>query len=165
MQPQHSNTATSQSQSQSQSRTQTQTTEFHDTDREMMEAKIREALETLSQIQVTVMNHESADEQVLQQRVDRLVRGFAEMHTAKDRLNVSVPEEVLAYIRDGRNPDEFTSQFMERVASENQFTNGKIAALTNFKHEFQEKLKEFFPEESSEKLDSQKPANKDDEAQ
>ncbi|KAJ2091724.1 RNA polymerase II mediator complex subunit [Coemansia sp. RSA 986] len=149
MQPPHSNAATSQSQSQAT----TAATEFHDAARETMEAKIREALETLSQIQVTVMNHESADEQVLQQRVDRLVRGFAEMHTAKDQLNASVPEEVLAYIRDGRNPDEFTSQFMERVASENQFTNGKIAALSNFKHEFEEKLREFFPEESSERLD------------
>ncbi|KAJ2225780.1 RNA polymerase II mediator complex subunit [Coemansia sp. RSA 1722] len=126
--------------------------EFHDGDREAMEAKICESLETLSQIQVTVMNHESADEQVLQQRVDRLVRGFAEMHEMKDRLNVNIPEEVLAYIRDGRNPDGFTSQFMERVASENQFTNGKIAALTNFKQEYEKKLKEFFPEESADRL-------------
>ncbi|KAJ1800349.1 RNA polymerase II mediator complex subunit [Coemansia sp. RSA 2399] len=157
MQPPHSNAAASQSHTQT-----TATTEFHDTDRETMEAKIREALETLSQIQVTVMNHESADEQVLQQRVDRLVRGYAEMHAVKDRMNVSVPEEVLAYIRDGRNPDEFTSQFMERVASENQFTNGKISALTNFKQEFEEKLKEFFPDESSKRLDSQKPPHTDD---
>ncbi|KAJ2871132.1 hypothetical protein FB639_004512, partial [Coemansia asiatica] len=79
--------------------------DFHDLDREAMETKICDSLETLSQIHVTVMNHESADEQVLQQRVDRLVRGFAEMHEMKDRLNVNVPEEVLAYIRDGRNPD------------------------------------------------------------
>ncbi|KAJ2662880.1 RNA polymerase II mediator complex subunit [Coemansia sp. RSA 1200] len=148
--PSQSNAAASQPQAAA-------STEFHDTDREVIETKIREALETLSQIRVTVINHESADEQVLQQRVDRLVQGYAEMHTMKDRLNVSVPEEVLAYIRDGRNPDEFTSQFMERVASENQFTNGKIAALTNFKHEFEEKLREFFPEESSARLDRQKP--------
>ncbi|KAJ2859642.1 RNA polymerase II mediator complex subunit, partial [Coemansia erecta] len=70
--------------------------------------------------------------------------------------------EVLAYIRDGRNPDEFTSQFMERVASENQFTNGKISALTNFKQEFEEKLREFFPDESSKRLDSQKAPRSDD---
>ncbi|KAJ2875417.1 RNA polymerase II mediator complex subunit, partial [Coemansia asiatica] len=63
--------------------------------------------------------------------------------------------EVLAYIRDGRNPDGFTSQFMERVASENQFTNGKISALTNFKQEYEKKLKEFFPEEATEKLGQQ----------
>ncbi|KAJ1901081.1 RNA polymerase II mediator complex subunit [Kickxella alabastrina] len=126
--------------------------DFHDRDRTVMESKIREALETLSQIRVTVMNNESADEQVLQQRVDRLVRGYSEMHDMKDRLNISVPEEVLAYIKDDRNPDEFTSQFMERVASENQFTNGKISALTNFKQEYEKKLREFFPEEAAERL-------------
>ncbi|KAJ1718619.1 RNA polymerase II mediator complex subunit, partial [Coemansia biformis] len=114
--------------------------DFHDADREEMEGKIREALETLSQIRVSVMNHELADERVLEQRVDRLVRSYADMFTARDRLNVNIPEEVLAHIKEGRNPDEFTSRFMERVASENQFTNGKIAALTNFKREFEDKL-------------------------
>ncbi|KAJ2809118.1 RNA polymerase II mediator complex subunit [Coemansia guatemalensis] len=118
-----------------------------------MENRLCEALETLSQIRVTVMNHEQANEQVLEQRVDRLVRGYADMFATKDRLNVNIPEEVLAYVKDGRNPDEFTSQFMERVASENQFTNGKISALTSFRQEYEAKLHEFFPEESAERLD------------
>ncbi|KAJ1847939.1 RNA polymerase II mediator complex subunit [Coemansia sp. RSA 2611] len=125
--------------------------DFHDGDREALEGKLRSALETLSQIRVSVENHELADEGVLEQRVDRLVRGYADMFAIKDRLNVNIPEDVLSYVRDGRNPDEFTSQFMERVASENQFTNGKIAALTNFKQEFEAQLQEFFPEELKER--------------
>ncbi|KAJ2711373.1 RNA polymerase II mediator complex subunit, partial [Coemansia sp. Cherry 401B] len=125
--------------------------DFHDGDREALEGKLRSALETLSQIRVSVENHELADEGVLEQRVDRLVRGYADMFAMKDRLNVNIPEDVLSYVRDGRNPDEFTSQFMERVASENQFTNGKIAALTNFKQEFEAQLQEFFPEELKER--------------
>ncbi|KAJ2811663.1 RNA polymerase II mediator complex subunit [Coemansia furcata] len=129
--------------------------EFDDADREALEKKIQESLETLSQIRVTVMNHESADEHVLQQRVDRLVRGYADMHLLKDRLNVNVPEEVLTYIKDGRNPDEFTSQFMERLASENQFTNGKISALTNFKQEYEAKIRELFPDEANERIGQQ----------
>ncbi|KAJ2615242.1 RNA polymerase II mediator complex subunit [Coemansia sp. RSA 1694] len=137
------------------SRQEVSAAEFDDADREAMERKIQESLETLSQIRVTVMNHESADEQVLQQRVDRLVRGYADMHLLKDRLNVNVPEEVLTYIKDGRNPDEFTSQFMERLASENQFTNGKISALTNFKQEYEAKIREFFPEEADQRIGHQ----------
>ncbi|KAJ1725206.1 RNA polymerase II mediator complex subunit [Coemansia erecta] len=132
--------------------------DFNDDDRSALEAQIRESLETLSQIRVTVENHESASGEVLEQRVDRLVRGLAQMHTMKDRLNVNVPEEVLAYIKDGRNPDEFTSKFMERVASENQFTNGKISALTNFKQEYENKLKEFFPDEAAEILGHEQPS-------
>ncbi|KAJ2364554.1 RNA polymerase II mediator complex subunit [Coemansia sp. RSA 2607] len=131
--------------------------DFNDEDRSALEAQICESLETLSQIRVTVENHESASSEVLEQRVDRLVRGLAQMHTMKDRLNVNIPEEVLAYIKDGRNPDEFTSKFMERVASENQFTNGKISALTNFKQEYENKLKEFFPEDAAEILGHEQP--------
>ncbi|PIA18906.1 hypothetical protein COEREDRAFT_79438 [Coemansia reversa NRRL 1564] len=133
----------------------TSTADSHDSDRQSMENRLCEALETLSQIRVTVMNHEQADEQVLEQRVDRLVRGYADMFSIKDRLNVNIPEEVLAYVKDGRNPDEFTSQFMERVASENQFTNGKISALTSFRQEYEAKLREFFPEDSTDRLNHQ----------
>ncbi|KAJ2464645.1 RNA polymerase II mediator complex subunit [Coemansia sp. RSA 2322] len=129
--------------------------EFDDADREALERKLQESLETLSQIRVTMMNHEAADEHVLQQRVDRLVRGYADMHLIKDRLTVNVPEEVLTYVKDGRNPDEFTSQFMERVASENQFTNGKIAALTNFKQEYEAKIREYFPDDADNRLGQQ----------
>ncbi|KAJ2023221.1 hypothetical protein IWW57_004202 [Coemansia sp. S610] len=133
-------------------RSEEEAAELDDADREAIEKKIDESLETLTQIQVTLMNHESADEHVLQQRLERLVRGFADMHMLKDRLNVNVPEEVLAYIKDGRNPNDFTSQFMERLASENQFTNGKIAALTNFKQEYEAMIRDAFPNEANERI-------------
>ncbi|KAI8325426.1 hypothetical protein GQ54DRAFT_308372 [Martensiomyces pterosporus] len=123
-----------------------------DAGREAMERKIREALETLSQISVTVNNYESADEHVLQRRVENLVRAYSDMHSMKDGLDINIPLEVLSFIEDGRNPDEFTRNFTERVAAENQFTNGKISALSSFKDEFEAKIKEFFPEEASEKL-------------
>ncbi|KAJ1894548.1 RNA polymerase II mediator complex subunit [Coemansia sp. RSA 376] len=137
------------------SRSEVPAAELDDTDREAIERKIEESLETLSQIRVTVMNHESADEHVLKQRLDRLLRGYADMHLLKDRLNINVPEEVLAFVKDGRNPDDFTSQFMERLASENQFTNGKISALTNFKQEFEAKIREFFPDDTNERISQQ----------
>ncbi|KAJ2691265.1 RNA polymerase II mediator complex subunit [Coemansia spiralis] len=136
-------------------RSEEEVAELDDADREAIEKKIDESLETLTQIQVTLMNHESADEHVLQQRLERLVRGFADMHMLKDRLNVNVPEEVLAYIKDGRNPNDFTSQFMERLASENQFTNGKIAALTNFKQEYEAMIRDAFPNEANERIGKQ----------
>ncbi|KAJ1941312.1 RNA polymerase II mediator complex subunit, partial [Linderina macrospora] len=84
-----------------------------------MERKIRLALETLSQISVSVDNYESADEQVLQQRVENLVRSYSEMHAIKESLDANIPMEVLNFIEDGRNPDEFTRNFTERVAAEN----------------------------------------------
>ncbi|KAJ1960420.1 RNA polymerase II mediator complex subunit [Dipsacomyces acuminosporus] len=123
-----------------------------DSDLEAMERKIRESLETLSQISITVDNYESADEQVLQRRVENLVRAYSDMHSMKESLDTNIPLEVLSFIEDGRNPDEFTRNFTERVAAENQFTNGKISALSSFKDEFEANLKKFFPEEASDRL-------------
>lgn len=34
-----------------------------------------------------------------------------------------------SFIEDGKNPDLFTKSFIECVAGENQFTNGKITAM------------------------------------
>lgn len=35
----------------------------------------------------------------------------------------------ISYVEHGRNPDIFTQSFVERTATENQFTNGKIKAV------------------------------------
>lgn len=34
-----------------------------------------------------------------------------------------------SYVENGRNPELFTQSFVERTATENQFTNGKIKAV------------------------------------
>lgn len=35
-----------------------------------------------------------------------------------------------SYVEQGRNPDIFTRAFIERAAGENQYTNGKIKAVS-----------------------------------
>jgi hypothetical protein len=35
-----------------------------------------------------------------------------------------------SYVEQGRNPDIFTRSFIERAAGENQYTNGKIQAVS-----------------------------------
>lgn len=35
-----------------------------------------------------------------------------------------------SFVEQGRNPDKFTQDFVERAATENQFTNGKIKAVS-----------------------------------
>lgn len=35
-----------------------------------------------------------------------------------------------SYVEQGRNPDIFTRAFIERAAGENQYTNGKIQAVS-----------------------------------
>lgn len=42
------------------------------------------------------------------------------------RLN----QRPFSYVEQGRNPDIFTRAFIERAAGENQYTNGKIQAVS-----------------------------------
>lgn len=35
----------------------------------------------------------------------------------------------IRFVEEGKNPDIFTQNFVERAATENQFTNGKIKAV------------------------------------
>lgn len=44
-------------------------------------------------------------------------------------LEVMIPMQVLVDIDDARNPMQLTRERLERAATENQFMNGKIAAI------------------------------------
>jgi len=44
-------------------------------------------------------------------------------------LEIMVPMQVLVDIDDARNPSQLTRERLERAATENQFMNGKIAAI------------------------------------
>ena len=45
-------------------------------------------------------------------------------------ISTMIPMQVLADIDNSRNPMQLTKERLERAATENQFMNGKIAAIT-----------------------------------
>ena len=51
------------------------------------------------------------------------------MDATAERVSVMVPMQVLTDIDNGRNPVLLTRERLERAATENQFMNGKIAAI------------------------------------
>jgi mediator of RNA polymerase II transcription subunit 10 len=46
-----------------------------------------------------------------------------------DHLRTMIPMQVLSEIDSSRNPMQLTRERLERAATENQFMNGKIAAI------------------------------------
>ncbi|CAO3563231.1 unnamed protein product [Mortierella alpina] len=77
-----------------------------------------------------------------------LITQLSDIEGFKDKLEMMVPWEVLSYIEDGKNPDLFSKTFVEAVAGENQFTNGKITALKSFEAALSQNLEGSFPEET-----------------
>ncbi|KAI9275567.1 transcription factor subunit Med10 of mediator complex-domain-containing protein [Phascolomyces articulosus] len=64
----------------------------------------------------------------------------------KENIDTHIPEEVINYVEQGRNPDIFTQGFVERAASENQFTNGKIKAVDEFRNILSNEFKKHYPD-------------------
>jgi mediator of RNA polymerase II transcription subunit 10 len=48
-------------------------------------------------------------------------------------LAISIPEEVIDYVQEGRNPDIYTREFVELVMKLNQMHKGKTEAFGRFK--------------------------------
>ncbi|KAI1304071.1 Mediator of RNA polymerase II transcription subunit 10 [Mortierella claussenii] len=97
--------------------------------RQDLELKLQELIECLLELSITVYDFQSESNTLVHQKIQELIAQLSDIEGFKDKLDMMVPWEVLSYIEDGKNPDLFSKSFVEAVAGENQFTNGKITAL------------------------------------
>jgi len=114
--------------------------------------EVEDCLKSLSQtlynVGLIVQDFQPESDRVLQKRVNEIALGFKTLMQLKNGLDVKVPMEVLEFIEEGRNPDLFTKEFVERVAAENHYTNGKIWAFQEFHKVYWETLQAHFPEQT-----------------
>ncbi|CAO3696470.1 unnamed protein product [Rhizopus microsporus] len=73
-----------------------------------------------------------------------IIEHYKEINELREGITEYIPEEVINYVEHGRNPELFTQSFVERTATENQFTNGKIKAVDEFKQLLTENLQSPF---------------------
>ncbi|KAF8986292.1 Mediator of RNA polymerase II transcription subunit 10 [Entomortierella lignicola] len=110
--------------------------------RQDLELKLQELIECLLELSITVYDFQSESNSLVHQKIQELIAQLSDIEGFKDKLDMMVPWEVLGYIEDGKNPDLFSKSFVEAVAGENQFTNGK-----SFESALTQNLGSFFPDE------------------
>ncbi|KAF9209524.1 Mediator of RNA polymerase II transcription subunit 10 [Haplosporangium sp. Z 27] len=110
--------------------------------RQDLELKLQELIECLLELSITVYDFQSESNSLVHQKIQELIAQLSDIEDFKDKLDMMVPWEVLGYIEDGKNPDLFSKSFVEAVAGENQFTNGK-----SFESALTQNLGSFFPDE------------------
>ncbi|KAI7823867.1 transcription factor subunit Med10 of mediator complex-domain-containing protein [Gamsiella multidivaricata] len=115
--------------------------------RQDLERKLQELIECLLELSITVYDFQAESNSLVHQKIQELIAQLSDIEGFKDKLDMMVPWEVLSYIEDGKNPDLFSKSFVEAVAGENQFTNGKITALKSFEAALTQNLGSAFPEE------------------
>ncbi|KAL2315429.1 hypothetical protein POMI540_0889 [Schizosaccharomyces pombe] len=81
--------------------------------------------------------------------LDTLIRDLKSLPDISRKVNNLIPQDVLEYIEQGRNPDVYARQFSELVQKDNQYVNGKLYAIEGFQKAFAEEIKQAYPEVSS----------------
>ena len=67
-------------------------------------------------------------------------------HNADALEDVMVPDTIIEYLEDGRNPDIYSREFSETVVVQNQFIRGKMLAMAQFRDLLATDLAAAFPD-------------------
>eukprot|EP00252_Welwitschia_mirabilis_P013203 TRINITY_DN29126_c0_g1_i1.p1 TRINITY_DN29126_c0_g1~~TRINITY_DN29126_c0_g1_i1.p1 ORF type:complete len:173 (+),score=47.42 TRINITY_DN29126_c0_g1_i1:286-804(+) len=108
---------------------------------------IQKCLGNLHQLHLTVSSFSTTSQLSLLERINSLVVELDEMQKSSDNCDIQVPLEVIRLIDDGKNPDEFTKDVINRCIQKNQVTKGKSEVFKNLRKELLEELDKEFPDE------------------
>nr|XP_009663478.1 PREDICTED: mediator of RNA polymerase II transcription subunit 10 [Struthio camelus australis] len=77
-----------------------------------------------------------------------MVTGLQDIDKCRQQLHdISVPLEVFEYIDQGRNPQLYTKECLERALAKNEQVKGKIDTMKKFKSLLIQELTKVFPED------------------
>ncbi|XP_053570555.1 mediator of RNA polymerase II transcription subunit 10 isoform X2 [Bombina bombina] len=77
-----------------------------------------------------------------------MVTGLQDIDKCRAQLHdISVPLEVFDYIDQGRNPQLYTKECLERALAKNEQVKGKIDTMKKFKSMLIQELSKVFPED------------------
>ncbi|KAG6873991.1 hypothetical protein C0995_007947 [Termitomyces sp. Mi166 len=79
-------------------------------------------------------------------RVNEVVNHLNTIDDMAQHIKTMIPLQVLTEVDNSRNPMLLTRERVERAATENQFMNGKIAAIDSYRKYLNEALVQNFPE-------------------
>ncbi|KAF9071024.1 transcription factor subunit Med10 of mediator complex-domain-containing protein [Rhodocollybia butyracea] len=79
-------------------------------------------------------------------RVNSVVQHLSTIDSMAIGTRTMIPMQILTDIDNARNPMQLTRERLERTATENQFMNGKIAAIASYRDYLNEALCQNFPE-------------------
>jgi len=82
-------------------------------------------------------------------RVNQVVDHLATLDNMAQDIPTMIPMQILMDIDNSKNPMQLTKDRLERAATENQFMNGKIAAIDSYRHYLDEALAQGFPDLAS----------------
>ncbi|RZF39394.1 mediator of RNA polymerase II transcription subunit 10 [Nilaparvata lugens] len=115
---------------------------------ENLETQLEMFIENVRQIRIIVADFQPQGQNVLNQKIQSLVYGLQEVDKLRSQVqDVHVPLEVFDYIDNGRNPQLYTKDCIEKALTKNEQVKGKIDAYKKFKGQMLVELNNVFPNE------------------
>jgi len=69
----------------------------------------------------------------MKREIQSLLQNLLTLINSAPTLSVQIPEEVILYVQEGRNPDIYTREYVESLMKVNQMHKGKTAAFAQFR--------------------------------
>eukprot|EP01095_Lingulamoeba_sp_RSL-Kostka_P001940 TRINITY_DN1272_c0_g3_i1.p1 TRINITY_DN1272_c0_g3~~TRINITY_DN1272_c0_g3_i1.p1 ORF type:complete len:144 (+),score=35.04 TRINITY_DN1272_c0_g3_i1:107-538(+) len=115
---------------------------------DLLEEKTINLIETLRQVHIIISDFSGINGQ--QENLNKLlgesvINNLKEIDDLRDNVNdVQIPFDILRYIDEGKNPDQFTIQRIEECSTRSKILEGKISAITNYKNKIEEDIKNIY---------------------
>ena len=112
-----------------------------------LQTSLEEFIETSRQIGIMVSDFQPGCQDILNSKLNKLIENMQDIEKVKDEVaEVEVPPEIFQYIDQGRNPQLYTKDCLQKVKTKNEEIKGKIDAYKDFKNILEEELKKELPQ-------------------
>ncbi|GFQ68178.1 mediator of RNA polymerase II transcription subunit 10 [Trichonephila clavata] len=115
---------------------------------ENLEGNLELFIENVRQLGIIVSDFQPQGQTILNQKIAQMVTHMQEIDKCKNQVqDLQVPLEVFEYIDQGRNPQLYTKDCMEKALNKNEVVKGKIDSYRRFKSLLLVELSKVFPNE------------------
>ncbi|CAG5131081.1 unnamed protein product [Candidula unifasciata] len=115
---------------------------------EALEQQLELFIENTRQMGIIVSDFQPQGQNVLNQKIQMMVTEMNEIDKLRTQIqDVHVPLEVFDYIDQGRNPNLYTKDCLEKALAKNEHVKGKTDSLKRFKALLLVELSKVFPSE------------------
>ncbi|XP_028317073.1 mediator of RNA polymerase II transcription subunit 10 [Gouania willdenowi] len=113
-----------------------------------LEEHLEKFIEKHSTVGIIVSDFQPSSQTGLNQKLNFMISGLQDIEKCRQQLHeINVPLEVFDYIDQGRNPQLYTKECLERALARNEQVKGKIDTMTKFKSLLISEVGKVFPEE------------------
>uniref|UniRef100_A0A9L0TIG9 Mediator of RNA polymerase II transcription subunit 10 n=1 Tax=Equus caballus TaxID=9796 RepID=A0A9L0TIG9_HORSE len=98
-----------------------------------LEEHLEKFVENIRQLGIIVSDFQPSSQAGLNQKLNFIVTGLQDIDKCRQQLHdITVPLEVFEYIDQGRNPQLYTKECLERALAKNEQVKGKIDTMKDF---------------------------------